>query len=115
MALEVAIEIPSSGITLTYWRVLSFTYNAEDNETLLSLGGYVSKEERDAGKKPLAAGIRRFRWHGADNPVTPQILHSGGAYAAVYAKVKQSVPSGLNLPGQAPVETNPFVNAIDVP
>lgn len=114
MALQCAIEIPGTGVTLNYWTIQSFTYKAETNEFHLALAGYVSKAEKDAGKRPLAAGVRHFHWAGADNPVTPAVLQMGGAFAAVYAKIKQSVMWTPFDPDVTPVETNPFVDATDV-
>lgn len=114
MALQVAIEITGTGIVLNYWTIQSFTYRADTNEFHLALAGYVSAADKAAGKVPLPRGIRHFHWAGANNPVTPQVIMAGRAFAAVYAKVKQSVPSTTFGSNVTPVETNPFVNAIDV-
>lgn len=114
MALACAIEVPGTGIILNYWSIQSFTYNAEKNEFSLSLAGYVSKAEKDAGKRPLPFGIRRFQWSGANNPVTPAVMQMGCTFTAVYAKVKQSVMSQTFGQNVQSVETNPFVNATDV-
>jgi hypothetical protein len=112
MGLQVAIPYKNTGITLNYWRILSFNFNADTNSFDLFLAGYPSYEDRVAGKSYI--GIHKFNWSGANNPVTIPVIQAGGAFTAVYTKVKESVLSVAFNPDDEIVETNPFVNAVDV-
>lgn len=114
MALQCAVEIPGTGIILNYWRIVSFSFNADARSFFLTLAGYVSQAERLAGSRPLPEGLRYFNWQGDDNPVTIPVIVAGTAFSAVYTKIKQSVMSTPFVTGALSVETNPFVNATDV-
>jgi len=48
MALEKSINLPS-GITVTYWRVVSLTFHYPLQTAYIRIGGYSSKQMRDDG------------------------------------------------------------------
>lgn len=42
-----------TGVELTYHRVLSVNYSADPAHAMISVGQYIDKAARDAGKKPV--------------------------------------------------------------
>lgn len=114
MALQLALEIANTGVTLNYWRIIDFSFSVIKDVTCCTLAGYPSKDVRDSGKLPLDAGIRHYQWSGSDNPLSKTAIESGTSFAVLYSKITQSVPSELIGVGQTPVETNPFVSATSV-
>lgn len=87
MALEIALTNWITGAQSTYWRLLSLEINVERQQGLLVVGGYLSREWREAG------GIGRY----VDEERVPV---DGAGYAALFAAA--SAPTlGQTLGGVA--------------
>lgn len=97
MALGKQIPFDNTGVTLAYWRITHFETNALSNTTKVIVSGYLSKEARDDGKRPLKH--YNFIWPGAENPITKEIVLAGQAYQACYTKIKsETAKLGLSNP-----------------
>jgi hypothetical protein len=99
--MALAISLPqNTGVTLSYWRIISVTVDLEANLTKVTLGGFVDKATRDAGFK--ASKKYYFEWV---NVVTSMDMTAGTIRTKCYDKIKEETPPF------AP--SHPFVGAPD--
>ncbi len=88
MALKVAIE-GNTGAVADYWRVVEVNLNWFSASGQITIVGYLKKEARQAGKRPLDA--RQFPIEGpAFAAFAPEVLDEQGAnpLASAYRHVK---------------------------
>jgi len=106
MALLVDIE-GETGAVAKYWRVIECNLNFFAGVGAIALAGYLTKQARNAGKRPLDA--RQFPLQGASfDAFQDAALQAAGMtpVKAAYLFIKGYVPAE----GQPP---NPFADATD--
>jgi hypothetical protein len=99
------------GVTASYWRIIKRNEDFAENSVICVLGGYTSKEDREAGKKYI--DIRKFYF---DNPEKER--------ADLYPLIKESkmIPTTDEEGNEVVdengdpvlVESNEFADALDV-
>lgn len=103
MALAITIPFKNTGVSCSYWNLGKIEVDFDACISTVTLHGYLTKEARLDGKRPISK--YSFTWRGADNPITRTSLANQTAFGLAYAKVK--MPS---LPFMPP---NPFEGAED--
>lgn len=83
LQLEQALD---NGVSVTYFRILEFTLRRDCDLLQVTLGAYLSKAVRDAGKQPVF--VRDERFVGESNPLTIAALSQANPYALIYAALK---------------------------
>lgn len=107
MALQITIVDPINGATSNYWRLLDIQINIDYQTGLLILGGYTSREWRDAGGPGRYNAVRRIAvdsvgyaaLFAAAASLNLGITVGGAAYSLIKTKRRIIPDAVLNLDG----------------
>jgi hypothetical protein len=83
MALNKSVDL-DSGVTATYWKIVSFELNGFSTEAQIQLAGYLSKEAKDSGKSPLGSRAEMIPYD--------KSLASFSPFQQAYDNIKQNDP-----------------------